>query len=323
MKPAFYSAGFAFVGLIAFALFAPTPAAAAEAYAVQTRQLLPIGQTNACPQLQVRDVVTYVTEGDLGAFEVSIRDLSYVSIIGAAGDEFIPFNHMNRRIESDGDLRIHVDTMAQVNGGLPVTLTLLSAANNVTCMSVISFTVQNNGTTAPSEGGATPTPTTPPPSHTGGGSTGSNGGESTGGTNGGSMSGGGKPAGAGTSTATTSATSTVATSSVMTTLKDKIGSCSTEGSYRLWFILLALFFVLLGFIALGRPSISHRHWTIPGATILAALILLLLFWYFAPTCRASSWMPVILLLSAAAGLYAVYRNDPYVTNVIQLPPAQK
>lgn len=264
----------------------------------------------------VTSVTPYIYDGELHSFDVVISDPSYVGVLGAAGDVTIPFNYMTRDIEPNGALRLHVDTTATINGVLPVTITMLSALPNApVCLAQVSFTTDAQGTIESS----TPisVPTTPTDEGTGapvsggagsvsGGSTGGSKSTSTGGAKGGVVA---KPVG------TTSSTSTVG--SIVAKM------CSKNGAYQLWFILLAIFFVIAAFVGLSEPALALRHGALPTILIGVPLVVLLLFWQFAPDCRLSYFIPIILLVAAAIGLYSAYRTAPTVPPVIALPEEKK
>ncbi len=298
--------------ITALALFAAPAAAFAGSASVVTKQVLPVGGTSCAP-LFVQSVTPYIYDGELHSFDVVISDPSYVGILGAAGDVSIPFNYMSRDMMPDGSLRLHVDTTATIDGVLPVTITMLSALPNApVCLSQVSFTTNEQGTIESSNPISVPTSpvnsdtdTTAPAVGSGVSSGGTTGG-TTGGTIGGTVV---KPVG------TTSGTSTVGN------LVARM--CSENGAYQLWFILLAIFFVIAAFVGLSEPALALRHGALPAVLIGAPLIGLLLFWQFAPDCRLSYFIPVILLVAAAIGLYSAYRTSPVVRPVIALPADKK
>ncbi|MBI5644703.1 hypothetical protein HY970_01250 [Candidatus Kaiserbacteria bacterium] len=314
MKPAVYFAGFALVGLFSFSVIAtPAPTFASESFNVQARQILPPGQST-CTELQVREVTAYVYNGTMDSFDVTIVDPSYVAVLGTAGNTSIPFNHMVRRVDPNGGLRIHVDTESVARGST-ATLTLLSAVQQKTCLVVVTFGATGAG--MPSGSGATPGTSGGVPT---GGSASSGGGSnsaptpspSKGNTGAGSLGGGKSNSGSPSS------------SPVVGGVKDTLrGVCALQGAYRLWFILLAIFVIIAAFVALAEPPLSDRHIAIPIAAILTPFVLLLGFWFLLPSCRGTFWIPVMLVVIAAAGLYAALRNSPAVASVIQLPPAKK
>ncbi len=302
------------VGTITAAVLLATPGiAAAGTASVLTKQVLPPGGT-ACAPLFVKSVTPYIYDGELQSFDIVISDSSYVGLLGAAGDVSIPFNYMSRDIEPDGSLRLHVDTTVAVNGALPVTVTLLSALPNApVCLSQIAFTTDINGTIESS----TPisVPTTPVET---GVDTSGNVGSGTG-------NGGGGQSSNGTVKGNTTSNPIVGTTSgTSTTIGEMVSSmCSKNGSYQLWFILLAIFFVIAAFVGLSEPALALRHGALPAALIGIPLVLLLLFWQFATDCRLSYFIPVILLVAAAIGLYSAYRTSPVMRPVIELPAEKK
>ena len=299
-------------GTIAAVALVATPSfAAAGTAAVQTKQVLPPG-SNTCAPLFVKSVTPYIYDGELQSFDIVLSDASYVGVLGAAGDVSIPFNYMTRDMESDGSLRLHVDTTVAVNGTVPITVTLLSALPNApVCLSTVSFTTDEAGNIETSSPIAVPTTD----AGTGGGVVG--GGSTTGSTADSSAgahgsNNGGKPG----------IPVVGSTSSSSTTVGNLVAKmCTKNGAYQLWFILLAIFFVITAFVGLSEPALTTRHGALPAGLIGVPLALLLAFWYFATDCRLSYFIPVILLVAAAIGLYSAYRTSPVV--VATAPAADK
>ena len=101
-------------------------------------------------------------------------------------------------------------------------------------------------------------------------------------------------------------------------------ACAAAGAYQLWFILLALFMLLVGVVAFIEPPLANRMAALPLVAILVPLALLLGFWYLTPLCRVASWIPLILILAAGIGIFTAFRDRELpLTNVIELPAAQK
>lgn len=304
------------VGTIAAVVIVATPYfAAAGTAAVQTKQVLPPG-SQTCAPLFVKSVTPYIYDGELQSFDIVLSDASYVGLLGAAGDVSIPFNYMTRDIESDGSLRLHVDTTVPVNATVPVTITMLSALPNApVCLSTVSFTTDAAGNIETASPIAVPTPTDT---------------QDNGGTDGGTVSGGthtGKTGSQGSKGSVSAGKQNVpvvgSTSSSSTTVGNLVAKmCTKNGAYQLWFILLAIFFVITAFVGLSEPALATRHGALPVSLIGVPLSLLLLFWYFAMDCRLSYFIPVILLVAAAIGLYSAYRTSPMITPAV-LPPAPK
>lgn len=307
------------VGTITTVALLVTPAIAlAGTASVLTKQVLPQGAT-ACAPLFVKSVTPYIYNGELDSFDVVISDPSYVAVLGAAGDVSIPFNYMSRRIEPDGSLRIHVDTTVALGGVTPVTVTLLSALPNApVCLSTVSFTTDASGSIASSNPVSVPTPSITP---------------GTSGTDGGAVpattsAGGVIHRGGGHGSTTTGGKNLIpvvgSTSSTSTTVGNLVAKmCTKNGAYQLWFILLAIFFVIAAFVGLSEPALAVRHGALPALLIGVPLVLLLLFWEFATDCRLSYFIPVILLVAAAIGLYSAYRTSPVVRPVLELPAEKK
>lgn len=286
------------VGLLIAGAAGIPATAAADTANVATAQVLPPGGTS-CPTMQVLGVTPYVQNGQLQSFDVVIADPTYVALLAKVGESSIPFNYMSRWNAGNGALKIHVDVQSTpVRGSLPVSLTLISSpAGHATCLSVVSFTVLASGATT---NGGTPTPSS------------------------GSHPVTAKPATvptkqpatpAGTSTA--SSGSPVLSSTVQRNLEQ---ACAASGAFQLWFVLLALFAVIVTITGIAQPPLAERSPALPLATILVPLVLLVAFWYFAPLCRAASWIPIVLVIAAILGLLAAFRHREQVAKVIQLPP---
>ncbi len=303
----------------AFMLLSTPALAAAAGAGVITKQVLPQGGSSCAP-LFVKSVTPYIYDGELDSFDIVLSDPAYVGVLGAAGDVSIPFSYMTRRIDPDGSLRLHIDTTAKIDGKLPVTITLLSALPNApVCLSQVSFTTDAKGaieTSSPAAVSPAPissasstvlngtgsmpethvkTPVIHRASH--------------GATNEGQVS---RPT---SLVGTTSSTSTIG--SLIATM------CSKNGSYQLWFILLAIFFVITAFVGLSEPALALRHGALPAILIGVPLVALLLFWHFESGCRLSYFIPVILLVAAAIGLYSAYRTNPVMRPVMALPEEKK
>ena len=280
-----------------FALPVLASAATVSGLVSPTQQLLPQG-ANTCAQLQVQSVNPYIYNNNLDSFDVTITDPSYVSVIGSVGDTGIPLSFMTRRMNADGTLRIHVDIQSMpVYGTLPVSLTLLSApSGKPLCVSVVSFSLTGPAkpvTTAPT---AT-APATP------------------------------EPVVATIATSGEEATAPIATASPVVGggLQSSLTkACEAAGPYQLWFILLALFMVVVGLVAFAEPPLGNKGPEVPLAAILVPLVLLLGFWYLAPACRVAGWIPVVLIVAAAIGLVTAFRDQelPLGKKAIQLPEAR-
>ncbi len=290
--------------LTATALFAMPAFAAAETASVATRQVLPQGG-NMCAPVFVSDVRTFVYDGELQSFEIVVSDPAYVGVFGKAGDVAIPFNYMSRRIEPNGALRLHIDTTVNVQRAVPVTVTLLSSIpGQPTCITTVTFTANGDGSVTTEN----PTTSAVPGSVSGT----SHGGQ--GSVKGSSTSNSGKPV-----VGTTSATSTSIVESI-------VKACSENGAYQLWFILLAIFFVIAAFVGLSQPPLTEKHTALPSILIAVPLAALLAFWYFIPDCRLNWFIPVILLVAAAIGIYSAYRTTPTppkVNSAVMVLPPKK
>ncbi|MBV9159571.1 MAG: hypothetical protein JO019_03190 [Candidatus Kaiserbacteria bacterium] len=143
-----------------------------------------------------------------------------------------------------------------------------------------------------------------------------------------SNSAGGSTANTGTAGGTKTSGSSTSASSTYTAPGFMSDTCSRSGAYQLWFILLAIFVLLTAFAAFSQPPLAQKSPAIPVALILIPLILLIGFWYFAPMCRAATWIPVVLLIIAIAGLLVAFRESreamlPMLLNATPTPPAVK
>ena len=115
------------------------------------------------------------------------------------------------------------------------------------------------------------------------------------------------------------------TTSMQNILKD---ICTAGGAYRLWFILLVVYAVIVVATILGQPqmpmAIRTQEWT--AAIIVVPFLLLFAIWYFAESCRVSAWIPVIATLIALAGLAAAFwdtSDKGGKQGVINLPAESK
>lgn len=294
-------------GIGAVAFFAlPGLAAAAESVSIVTNQVLPQGGAS-CAQPLVNDIRTYVYGDGLNSFDFTISDPAYVALAGSVGSTALPFHLMTRDIDTGGRLRVHVDVpLSNQRGTIPVSVVLLSGNGQIVCLTTVSFTVsvgQMQSVTpyvppavAPSTGGST----------SGGGA---------------SVTPSAPAEGSGTSSTTSSATDTASSTGSLGTF---FGSLCTggQGAFELWFVLLALFLVLVAFAALAEVPLFARYPYLPMGIIAVPLLILLAFWYYATGCRTEGWAPVALILIAAIGLVIAFRNTQ-TDRVIELPPARK
>jgi hypothetical protein len=297
---------------LAFVAIAPSHAAA-QSIASQTQQLIPPGQ-NTCQVVSVTNVTPHVYNGVLESFDVTISDTSngYVGILAAVGNTAMPLNYITRWAGEPG-LRIHVDTPDMTVGtGLPVSLDLLSSLpNQPTCITTISFEVTGMGITTipatnpvstigqPTSNYTAPSQSTAPytaPSTV-------------------SSTKGGSPATAGNSTKTSSSTmasasSTALGASVVSASNAKFFSniCVGSNAYKLWFILLAIYVIIVAIVVFAEPWYLESSVIGSTAAILVPLILLLGFWYFSEACRAAAWIPVAACVIAIIGLFLAFRE---------------
>ena len=308
------------VGMFAFSIgMMPGKAAAAEIINVQTRQVLPPGG-NSCPLLPASSFTPYIYNNALDSFEFTIPDASYVAITGTAGNTPLSFFVMARKIDSSGNLRVHVDIPSMsLTNTVPIQITLLSSPpGKPTCLSVVSMTIgsgplqgpipQVNPQATPSIPASAPSSSmSPAPAGT-------------------SMN---TPNSAGTTMSNATATQTSASGtgnaavagSVVNTMQNPIaGLCATQSAaYRLWLLLLVLYVLLVGALLWAEWPLSWAWIRTPewlAAGILVPFILLLGFWYFSDSCRAGWFVPVIAIIIALAGLFAAFWNHPRVTQLL-------
>ncbi|MDO8576599.1 MAG: hypothetical protein Q7R90_04790 [bacterium] len=274
--------------------------------AAQTRQVLPVGGTS-CAQVSATNFIPYVYDGALHSFEFTISDPSYVALIGSVGNTSIPFNLMTHKTDASGVVRIHVDVQpTPISGGLPVTVTMLSArSGNPVCMTVVSANAVSGLSVIPYTPSTyiPPAPTVSAPSAP-------------------SVTVGPKPASS-TPIPTTQKvlTTSTATGSVVSSFQNPLRNmCTSDASaYRLWLILLVLYMLIVGAVLWAEFPMSVAWARTPEriATIILVLLLLLLaFWYFSISCRAALWMPLVAFLVAVLGLLAAFWNHPRVTQLL-------
>jgi len=262
--------------------------ASASASSIVVRQILPPSE-QACPQVGVSEVTSYVYDGTLNSFEMNVTDPSYVAVGGTVGDQAISFQYMTRKLNPDGTLRIHVDLQnTSLATALPIELTLISAhAGNTarTCIATISAIIPAvSGGSAPAQIPSHPSYPSHPaqpskPSH-----------PST-----------------GTGTGTHKPTTTVSVGEGMTPVlgaSRALGKLciNATGTARLWIVLVVLYAIFIGILLAqgNKDRTPHlREWHI--GTILVILVVLLLFWYMAPSCRAGAWAPALATLVACIG----------------------
>lgn len=288
------------LGALAFFVL-PTFVSAAENIVIRTNQVIPQG-AQTCTQPAVSNIQAFVYGDGLNSFEFTISDRAYVALAGSVGETPLPFNLMTRKIDGNGHLRVHVDVpLSSARGTVPASIVLLSGTGQAVCLTTVSFTVQVGQM---QDVGITYPPVAAPT-----GSTGGNSGVPTGGN-------------ASSSTGTSTGTSTgvdLSTSS----LGSLFGSLCTagQGAFELWFVLLALFIVLVAFAALGEVALFERYRYAPIGIIIVAALLLAAFWYYAANCRTEAWAPFLLIVITALGLVIAFRNTRTI-QVIELPPAR-
>lgn len=291
---------------------------------VQTAQLLPPG---ACDPISVSAFTPYIYDDALHAFEFTLKDSSYVAVLGKAGDTNIPLNLMARRFDSSGYLRIHADTVSiPINKSLPVTVTFMSAKGRglPVCMSIMEVTLLNTGyssvtgsisvvsdvrrigtASAPKTTVAADAPA-PPASEarafTGGFS--------------------GENSYSGKQNATGAPATFAITNNTLTALKD---ICTPKNAPTMWIILLVIYVAVTSYVLFGEPKMPqfiHSQEAIAGAIVVPFLLLFGL-WYFAESCRINAWAPAIATIIALVALSVAFWEKPEnVQGVINLPSAK-
>lgn len=84
--------------------------------------------------------------------------------------------------------------------------------------------------------------------------------------------------------------------------------CSGSNAYRLWFILLIIYLIVVAIVVFAEPWFLETSVIGSTAVILVPLILLLGFWYLSAGCRAASWIPVLACVIAIVGLFLAFRE---------------
>lgn len=306
-----------FLAAIAGVILCVSPATVSAATQASVVGIIPAGATS-CPVVGVSEITPFVYDGHLDSFEVNVTDSSYVAVAAKAGESPVGFQYLTRRINPDGTLRIHVDIASTpLRGDMPITVTLLSSRPDirVTCALQLSGVV-SRGTTVPAPAPTPaplpvaniPHPNKPVSSGTGSGVSVSNSPHTQ------SSYSGGKGTITGT-VGSTSSTSTIKTpptkpNTVFVGALHSLGTvCTKASSWKLWAILLVLYFLFVLALALQMPeslSDGSRGWNI--VLIIVLLLALLGLWYLSATCRSGPWAPIIAIVLALAGIRALTRK---------------
>jgi hypothetical protein len=291
-----------FAAVACVGMLAPAHASA-QAASVRTQQLLPPGQ-NTCQVMMISDIEPHVYGGELESFDVTLSSdvsHSYVGVLAQVGNTPIPLNFITRWAGSPSGTRIHVDTPnIAVGGGTSVNLTLLaSLPGQPTCVTSISFDATGSGAVAPYVPPSTSTPTQGSPSTASPVSTSpASGGVAKGGASGAQA--------ASSSVGTSNSAGAIAATASGANLFSNM--CVAGNAFRLWFMLLAIYVIVVAIVVFAEPSFLEDSVLGSTAMILIPLFLLLLFWYLSETCRAASWIPVIACVIAIAGLFLAFRE---------------
>ncbi|MHB1086710.1 MAG: hypothetical protein ACYCZ0_03105 [Minisyncoccota bacterium] len=294
------------VGIVSFVAFAVPFSASAQAV-TKTIQVLPPGGVG-CQALPVTSVVPHVQEGELHSFDITVQDPSYVAVLAEVGSEAIPFRYMTRFNHGGGFIRHHIDiNAARITNPLSVSLTLLSSpVGSPTCLSIISFSVSQDGQVLAPGTTSVGSPTVTVTSHTV---------DTT------------APRGTGavpgkTPVATDTATSTDSSPILKGAITRIKGLCDGNGTLQLWLLLLAVYIVIAALTALAKPPLAQKSVVLPLSLILVPLVLLLAFWLFAPSCRAEGWIPAVSIMVAIIALLVAFREQNPGLKIISLPPAK-
>ena len=301
---------------VAMAL-APIQVFASEV-SVQTVQLLPSNGGN-CSQMVSSSITPYIYDGALHSFEFSVPDASYVAVVGSVGNTAVPFQFMTRST-INGALRIHVDiqTTPIPVAGLPVSVTLLSAkTGQPVCATILVANIKSSdgfATITPDGtviGTSTPTVATPTYTY-----------PSTGGSMKPAHSNGGKVSGSiggGDSTGTQQgAPSNVTSAGIAKFFESFHNVCSAinGNAVGLWILLLVLFILIIFWAVQMETPVSFMEWgLIPVGMIFIPAILLLIYWFSVPVCRASWFIPVLILFILIVGVVTALRRHPRVVEV--------
>ena len=301
-------------------LFSTVPFPAfADVISVQTQQILPPGP-NTCVPLNVINFTSYIYDGSVDSFDLSVSDASYVSLVASVGETSIPFQFMNRHIDpSSGILRIHVDIASTpVPDATPIVMTLVSAKGpgQPVCAAIVSFTLTDKSGVSPPIVQSTQepfhaiqTPSSEPQNST-------------------------KvpvkspvdqPATTSTSSLTKSSGSPVMSLSAQ--IKNTINrTCAVPGgSLRLWSVLLAIYVLIIAAAILSQPSFMPTIASAIGMwiAVLLPLLFILTLWRTSSACQIGTWVPISALFIGALGALIGFREHPSFQNFIQtfsLPP---
>ncbi len=295
-------------GLALFAFFMlPTSAFALQVQS-QTAQLLPPGGSSCAP-ITITSVTPYVYSDGLNSFEFTVSDPSYVAVLASVGKVTEPLNFITRYADPSGGVRVHVDiNSTPVGQTVPTVVTLLSARPGApVCAAVVAIDFSagaSNVVPAVSQSAAPayPTATTDRQRPAAASPTGHIGATPT--------------TGASQASAAIGVAAGIATPLTIKPL------CSSDAvAYRTWLMLLVLYAVLVGGLLWLEFPLSWTWARTPerlATIILAALVLLLGFWYFSISCRAALWMPLLAFLISILGLLAAFWNHPKVTQLLLL-----
>ncbi len=286
---------------------------------VAVDQVLP-PQGETCSVLGATDIRTFSYDGALHSFEIGISDPSYVAVAAQAGNQSVPFNQITRRFDQNGNLTIHVDVATTpLVSDIPVSVTLISAQQGITCVASVSSVV-------PRVVPPPPAPKIPKDNASGGVSR--------------PVSRPAAPAypwGEIVYDSEPKATAPVApihenkspkqivaekplkpVPSLVTATHALGDTCKTAaGASKLWTVLLVLYAVFVALVAyLRRGHESESPWSIP-LTVLGFLGLLLL-WYLSSACRTGAWAPIAATIIACAGLIAMTFEEEAAGSVLLL-----
>lgn len=295
---------------------------------VTVRQVLPANGQNACTPLGVTAPHPYIYDGELNSFDVTITDPSYVAVAGAVGNLQVGYHFFSRWMNPDGTLRIHTDVYRMpVTQNLPVSITLISVKNGVTCVATVTTSISGATPVAPSTN-AIP----------GAGQSLTSAGLQYQPANGRAPARSrieGRTGARGSAHANaiknpimlTPSTSASSAPMFVGALHSLGNACAVGGSVKLWVVLLVLYALFVLVLLLQAPEFfGERTYEWNAALILLVFLALLTFWYLSEACRAGPWVAIfaslIAFIGLIAGLFESGPSTPPPTPLLKQPSEQ-
>lgn len=293
------------VASVILALSMSPAAASAAELSTQTAQVIPPGGSG-CPSVTASSFIPYVYDNKLTGFDFVVPDPAYVAVAASVGNTGIPFYQMTRRIDAQGNLKMHVDVPSTtISGTVPITITMLSArSNQPVCLASVSTTLVGpsyipttsvkpvvpvvSSSPKPKPVVATSTQQSPATS---------------------------------SQVAASSTENPAVVGSVFASIGQAFkGACATPlAAQRTWLILLLAYMLIVGLALWAEYPMAIPSMRTPervAGIILVLLLWFLGFWYFSAECRTALWMPLVAVLIAILGLLAAFRNHPRVTQLL-------